>query len=693
MAARRGMLADIPDFSIFHGAAKCTTHHRPGAKQLELVGGLMVSTLKLSKSAQKGCPWCAIFWEAFKRSVGTSKPADQDFIYWRHDGESFFEPWCTSAQSSPGKGEFKIQIYTDDLPGATSVHSHFPFKNYLNGQTDTEQTMSQIDYWRQQCSANHAQCSPVASWVNLPTRLIDVSSLADIKLVETSGRQGQYVCLTHRWGDQGMPIRTTTSSLDQLRQGIPLESLPPTFRDAALVTRRMGSKYLWIDSLCIIQDDDDDWERESALMAPIYKNGLLTIAAAWASGPRDGLFQTVPSVVVDSRNLELARYNLPFPVMVRRRLRYSVGHLRRDEEHGILDRLWVLQERLLSPRVVYFGFNEVAWECMAGSACECEPMLASYAVAEYSPREPFNPKAAYSLSTSAEHSASIVGQSPELWHHIVNAYTGLYFTARRDKFPALSGLASEIARMRPGDEYLAGLWRSTLMMDLLWRKRKGGDWQAAAFGKHYDLNNVFRGSDVGQAAFNNKIARQELKNREIRQQDAEKLAPSWSWASVNTQVEYEKELNSANMGLVDAEGAELLDANCAHRYGMGMLLHPTTASVTIRGKLAAVEAKSVKALPGEIMLYRDDHAMAFSAADNPAEVGLGGRLYCLLIAAGRVKTRLAMGRIYGLVLAEAGDGLGGKLFQRVGMFQETFTYGKEWCVFDGITGTVDVVIV
>lgn len=115
MAARRGMLADIPDFSIFHGAAKCTTHHRPGPKQLELVGGLMVSTLKLSKSAQKGCPWCAIFLEAFKRSVGTSKPADQDFIYWRHDGESFFEPWCTSAQSSPGKGEFKIQIYTDGM--------------------------------------------------------------------------------------------------------------------------------------------------------------------------------------------------------------------------------------------------------------------------------------------------------------------------------------------------------------------------------------------------------------------------------------------------------------------------------------------------------------------------------------------------------------------------------------------------
>jgi hypothetical protein len=134
-------------------------------------------------------------------------------------------------------------------------------------------------------------------------------------------------------------------------------------------------------------------------MASIYKNGLLTIAAAWASGPKDGLFHTAPSVVVDSRSLDLAGYNLPFPIMIRRQLRYNVGHLRRDEEHGILNRLWILQERLLSPRIAYFGFNEAAWECMAGSACECEPMLTSYTATEYSPREPFNPKSAYSLAT------------------------------------------------------------------------------------------------------------------------------------------------------------------------------------------------------------------------------------------------------------------------------------------------------
>lgn len=549
--------------------------------------------------------------------------------------------------------------------------------------------MSQIDYWRQQCFANHADCSPISSFVNLPTRLIDVSSLANIKLVETSGKLGQYVCLTHRWGDQGMPIKTTADTLEQLQQGIPMELLPPTFRDAALVTRRMGSKYLWIDSLCIVQDDNDDWERESAQMASIYKNSILTIAAAWASGPKDGLFQTVPSVVVDSRKLELSKYNLPFPIMVRRQLRYNVGHLRRDEEHGILNRLWILQERLLSPRVAYFGFNEVAWECMSGSACECEPMLTSYTAAEYSPREPFNPKSAYSLASSLEYNAS----TAELWHHIVNAYTGLDFTDRKDKFPALAGLGSDIGRMRPGDDYLAGLWRSTFMIDLLWRKRKRGDWQATAFGKHYDLNNVFGSSDIGQAAFNNKIARQEKKDREIREQDVQKLAPSWSWAAINTQVEYEKEVNSMDMDLVDGQVAQLIATNCVHRYGMGLLRDAETASVTIRGKLAAVEVRTFKALPGEIMLYKDDHAMAFSEADYPGEVDRGDKLHCLLIASGRVKTRLAMGRIYGLVLAEANHETVKQAYKRVGMFQETFRHGEEQCVFDGITQAVDVVVV
>jgi hypothetical protein len=115
MAVRRGILSDIPDFTIFTGAAQCTTNHNSGASQSELVGGLMVSTSKLSKSAQRGCPWCSMFWEAFKRSVGTNTPGPQDFIYWRYDGESFFEPWCT-AQSCHGKGEFKIQIYTDGMP-------------------------------------------------------------------------------------------------------------------------------------------------------------------------------------------------------------------------------------------------------------------------------------------------------------------------------------------------------------------------------------------------------------------------------------------------------------------------------------------------------------------------------------------------------------------------------------------------
>ncbi|KAK2597399.1 hypothetical protein QQS21_006023 [Conoideocrella luteorostrata] len=702
----RGKLSDIPDFSIFHGANECTTNHKPGSAPNTLVGGLMVSTIKLSRSARRGCPWCAIFWKAFQCAMGVDKAGDQDFIYWRFDGESFFEPWCTaqSASGPDGSGEFKIQIYTDHLPGAIGVSGQFPFKNSLTAQTNTEHTMSQIDYWRKQCLMSHTQCPPAPQAVDLPTRLLDISDLHNMRVVETGGQQGQYMCLTHRWGMGDMPIKSTTGNLEQMKQHIPFESLPATFRDAALVAQRFGVGYIWIDALCIVQDDLNDWEQEVAQMGSVYKNGLMTIAAAWASGPQDGLFPSGSTIMSDVRHLELDVYKLPFRIKLRRHLRYKAGHLIQNQEHDILERGWIMQERLLSTRIAYFGFNEVAWECTAGTACECEPILADYHETEYSLREPFNPKAAFSLSTYApnidHHLAIANAQSPELWHHIINAYTALDFTVIQNKFPALAGLCSEIARLRPSDHYLAGLWSSTFMADILWRRRKMADWEAAAVTKHNDLNNVVDISEPGKEEFQRNLARQAKRDRQIRRQKIDKFAPTWSWAAVNAQVEYERDLNSMDLELRDLELAELMDRNCSHVYGMGAVDNPQTASVTIRSKLAPVDIRQTKELPREYRLLRDGHDMAFSEVDYQPSVGFdnaienGDKLYCLLIAAGKVKLRRpAMGRIYGLVLVKAEDSLGRLVFERVGMFQETFKRGKEWCVFDGITTKTDVILV
>lgn len=75
----------------------------------------------------------------------------------------------------------------------------------------------------------------------------------------------------------------TKASWAKLTVNIFLSDLPPLFQDAIIITRQLGLRYLWIDSLCIIQDSLRDWETEAAKMASIYQNSYVTISATDAS--------------------------------------------------------------------------------------------------------------------------------------------------------------------------------------------------------------------------------------------------------------------------------------------------------------------------------------------------------------------------------------------------------------------------
>ncbi|TAQ83672.1 hypothetical protein B7494_g8005 [Chlorociboria aeruginascens] len=403
-----------------------------------------------NKSARDGCKWCAIFLEAVKRIFGAQEWNTDDCIYWRYKGESFFEPCCIVRGTIAAGNDFKIQIYTTHPENSNDGAPQLPVKNDLNRPTSSEATMKQIDRQRQQCYLHQSKCPSIPSIVLLPCRCLDISDPTNVRVATTRGQQGHYMYLSHRWGLEEMPLRLTSDTLERLEE-----------------------------------DDKNDWEVEVAQMASIYRNGLLTISAAASTGPTDGLFNTATPEFADDQPLKFSGHSIPYPVYVRRQPHFDVGHLIGSQAHWLQDRAWVLQERLLSPRVMYFGTNEVAWECMSCTACECEPDLNPYRVTQYSPREPFNPKAAFSLSTAA------VPQSPGLWHHIVNAYTGLELTFPEDKFPALAGL------------------QSTFMVDLLWRKRVKGDWNASAWNEHYDLHNVFGRWNDGQKKFERKVRNHE----------------------------------------------------------------------------------------------------------------------------------------------------------------------------------------
>lgn len=331
--------------------------------------------------------------------------------------------------------------------------------------------MAQISRWLQNCTDNHKDgtgCPPNLD-VPLPTRLIEVHPPAptprhedSVRLVEPPpGATGSFACLSHCWGLKPL-LRTLTSNHADHKTGIALASLPPTFRDAIGITRSLGIPYLWIDSLCIIQDDVADWEREAAQMARIYQNGRVTITASNSDGSDGGCFVDTtrylskPVVVVDSQG---TTYNSLARVKI---------------EHGgwpVLDRGWIFQERLLSPRVLHFGHAEVVWECFGGLACGCGRVGAGgfqrldFMKGKKTMEDQWTVSPDYTDLTDVGMSK---GWMVARWRELISTYSRLRLTYLKDLFPALSGSARQLQRMRGGVRYLAGLWEDTLVEDLLW---------------------------------------------------------------------------------------------------------------------------------------------------------------------------------------------------------------------------------
>ena len=159
-----------------------------------------------------------------------------------------------------------------------------------------------IASWLEECRQGHKACKTTIAGTTvdenhgprLPTRVLDVGcgGSEDISLVETNTQdRGNYCALSYCWGPPGTPsLLTTRGNLSDHLEGIKFSKLPKTFQDAVTITRELGIRYLWIDGLCIIQRDEEDWAIESAQMAEVYQNACLVIAAAGAAHPGEGCF-------------------------------------------------------------------------------------------------------------------------------------------------------------------------------------------------------------------------------------------------------------------------------------------------------------------------------------------------------------------------------------------------------------------
>ena len=225
-----------------------------------------------------------------------------------------------------------------------------------------------------------------------------------------------------------------------------------------MVTLYLGLKYLWIDSLCIIQDDADDWKAQAAKMCDVYAGSHITISATSSTDSDDGLFRTVPSVSIQP-------YDSSPPVLFirthSRHIKYRTNPISEyDNDFPLFTRGWVFQERILSPRVVHFSRYELSFMCSNHfSLCECGT------------REFFFDKRDYDQSLVE----SDVFKIRSYWHQTVNTYSRLRLSYQSDRLPALAGIARQYGAAHAATlgRYVAGLWEHTLIYDLIWGINEG----------------------------------------------------------------------------------------------------------------------------------------------------------------------------------------------------------------------------
>lgn len=246
----------------------------------------------------------------------------------------------------------------------------------------------------------------------------------------------------------------------EFEQGIPFAGLPPTFADAIRLTDALGLSYLWIDSLCIIQDDPLDWEAESTAMCDVYRGSTINIAASASVDCKGGLFRqrNLLSVVPCVFQTTAGDYALVCGNI-------TTGPVAREP----LSRCaWVVQERLLAPRTVHFTTNSVYFECHSRTISDIDP-FDHYGV----------PKVHHDKENSWAADDRLVGSggglSEELllerWKRVVMIYTEAQLTHESDKLIAIAGLAKFLRDLWPDPNitYLAGLWSFNLGFWLLWR--------------------------------------------------------------------------------------------------------------------------------------------------------------------------------------------------------------------------------
>ncbi|KAH8674352.1 heterokaryon incompatibility protein-domain-containing protein [Tricladium varicosporioides] len=474
------------------------------------------SLSQLEVSSREGCGFCALLFHGLVTRHLKHDPELASIRDRYKDEPVILTPVLDNKTYTPnmeilafcwdGKGERRLDtMFTFvDLP---EKYARIIDLTVDNCNTGSPVSMNMARTWLDECVKGHTTCHITAERGKpfFPKRTIDVKPFDgsnDVCLFipgdpETIVTSQPYVTLSHCWGIHQI-ITTTISNIEDHCQRIEWSKLSKTFQDAITTTRSLGFKYLWIDSLCIIQDSVKDWQTQSAVMGDIYCRSILTISAAKAKDSTEGCF-----AVRDGRSARPVQLYLRFGQRIdsKRTSRKSkesnpgagrliwASLLDNYASGPLYDRAWVYQEQALASRSLAFGEGGLYWQCPSMVASENEPMGSMYRyqglqlpLLEF--RSLLN---ASGKSSSMEHSSSGGLHTPpsglkdraelyNFWYTHVTAYSGRALTKITDRLVALSGLASEISKALGDNDntYAAGLWTGDFLRGLLWMRGNKG---------------------------------------------------------------------------------------------------------------------------------------------------------------------------------------------------------------------------
>ncbi|KAF3039016.1 hypothetical protein E8E12_006925 [Didymella heteroderae] len=542
-----------------------------------------------------------------------------------------------------GKRAVELRYYVHDSGFAgTDTPSIFPFVT-ANRELGNELNMRAVDRWVKSFSLTSCNTTLPAS--QLPARLIDLDKSEILRVIETRhiyDTNLQYAALSYVWGANQKFVLTSTTRSD-LENGFDASHLPRTIRDAIKTARRTGLRYIWVDALCIIQDSDEDKARELPKMRTIYKHAAVTVVAAVAKSAHDGFLHHIdhePAYFIEPVRMPIILDKERSADLV---ISYPADYKRwRDPINA---RAWTFQELILSMRVVQFSYRGIETidrtdiPSAAGLTSGKDPQL---------PNPGWNGKM-LSLEADPENTR-------QTWLSLRAEYSRRNLSFRGDKLLAIAAIAEEVGRTY-NSHYLAGMWERDLAMDLQWTRSR--EWNSDSM--------TIRDSKSQQY-----------------------VAPSWSWASIETAVEdfdhvAEGQGDAGGRGLRDMCGFEVLSCEVeptvpGFDYGAvkaGVLVVKGLVCVMIWRPYTDRKSKVSTQSDGRLV-QRQDEAASFNASNEDTalldaidpELHDGSLVTCL--ATRRVEHKKGREDVEGLIILPV-DSI---RYRRVGFF--TFTRPDSW---------------